>query len=157
MRLDSARDSGWRPITASVYQRKGRTFWLVDYTDGTGQRVTGKRLPAHVTTQRQAEAAARAIEHAVGVERAPLPGLAVAQDALDDWLADREARRSPATAAYYQKHARAWAALPLSGPLSALTPSPSSPPRAAAPTPAATARRPRCRPSPRTRAAPERR
>lgn len=108
---------------ATVYERKGRPGWHVDYTDATGKRIVGQRLPECVATRRAAEAAARTIEHSVGVERAPLPGLAVAQDALDDWLADREARRSPATAAYYHKHARAWAVLPLTGPLSALTPS----------------------------------
>lgn len=108
---------------ATVYQSKRRPGWFCDYTDAAGRRHVGKRLPATVTTRRQAEAAARAIEHAVGVERAPLPGLAVARTALDDWLVDREARRSPATATYYRKHARAWESLPLAGPLSGLTPS----------------------------------
>lgn len=108
---------------ATVYERRDRPGWFADYTDAAGARIVGKRLPG-VTTRRDAVAAARSIEHAVKVERAPIPGLVVAVDALDAWLDDREARRSPATAIYYRKHARAWTeGLPLSGPLSGLTPS----------------------------------
>lgn len=80
---------------ASVYQRPGRRWWLVDYTDETGARVSGKRLP-DVQTRRQAEAAAheiqRAIDRATGRRgRHALPGLTPARDALAEWLDDREA------------------------------------------------------------------
>lgn len=113
---------------ASAYQRPGRRWWLVDYTDEAGKRVAGKRLPDDVQTRRQAEAAAheiqRAIDRATGRRgRHALPGLTLARDALADWLDDREARRAESTAKYYRKHARQFEEkLPLSKRLSALTP-----------------------------------
>lgn len=112
---------------ASVYQRPDRAGWFVDYTDEAGERVAGKRLPG-VTTRRAAEAAAhdiqRAVDRATGRRGHGLPGRTIARDALHDWLDDREAKRSAATAVYYRKHARQFEEkLPLSKPLSALTPS----------------------------------
>lgn len=104
---------------ATIYPRGAR--WWIKWTDGTGA-IQQKSLGRSVRTRREAEAARRALERSLDEGPTALPATTTLGDAIDDFLADKLAKRERVTWQHYRKHANRFAELlPVAAPLDSIT------------------------------------